>query len=291
MRAMWATIAMCALAALGSMPRVAAQSALADLLDHATRYVLDYEQAFTLLVSDEEYLQWMERPTNPGTNLSRNNPGGGMVAGGQRNNHVVRSDYVLLHLGEGQGWAPFRDVYDVNGRETRHHDDRLAQLFVANSPDAFQLASKIHAESKRHDLGNIVRTINHPLLAMAFLHPRVRERFAFKHDGDESIAGRVVERVTYRETARPTLIKTTRGRDLGLEGRLWIDSGTGAVVKTEMIAADPVVRAQVTVTFRRDGQLGLWVPSTMDEYYKAYVALDEVFAKATYTNARLYEGK
>ncbi len=98
------------------------------------------------------------------------------------------------------------------------------------------------------------------MLGMMLLHPEVRERFTFKHDGDESIAGRYVERLTYRETVRPTIIKTTRGKDLALTGRMWIEPTTGVVVKTEMIAADPIVRAQVTVTFRRDGELGLWVP-------------------------------
>jgi hypothetical protein len=285
---MLATLAALAIIIVGSTRPAIGQPALTDLLDRATRYVLDYEQAFTLLVSDEEYVQWLERPTNPGTNLNRSNPGGGMIGGGPRQLVTVKSDFVLLQLGEGQGWMPFRDVIAVDGRETRHREDRLAKLFLSNNPDAFETASKIHAESKRHDLGNVTRTINIPTLAMAFLHPRVRERFSFRQTGEEVVAARTVERVSFRETARPTLIKTTRGRDLGLEGTLWIDSGTGTIVKTEMVAADPAVRAQVTVTFRRDGELGFWVPSLMEEYYKANLALDEVFAKATYTNPRSY---
>ena len=56
--------------------------ALDDLLDRATRYVLAYEQSFSFLVSDEVYVQEIRRPSNPGTNLSRNNPDGGMMAGG-----------------------------------------------------------------------------------------------------------------------------------------------------------------------------------------------------------------
>ena len=70
--------------------------------------------------------------------------------------------------------------------------------------------------------------------------------------------------------ARPTLIKTTRGRDLALTGTIWIDPFTGTVVKTELNAADPAVRCQVTVTFRRDEALDMWVPDKMEEYYKAY---------------------
>jgi hypothetical protein len=147
----------------------------------------------------------------------------------------------------------------------------------------------VHEASRKHYVGNVARTINIPMLGMMLLHPDVRERFAFKHEGDESIGGREVERIGYRETARPTLIKTTRGRDLALTGRMWIESSTGVIVKTEMIAADPVVRAQVSVTFRRDGELALWVPEKMEEYYKASVAFDDIYATSTFSTPRVFQ--
>ena len=86
--------------------------------------------------------------------------------------------------------------------------------------------------------------------------------------------------------ARPTLIKTTRGRDLALTGFIWIDPFSGTVVKTELNAADPAVRCQVVVTFRRDEALDQWVPDKMEEYYKAALAVDDILATATYTNVR-----
>ena len=107
---------------------------------------------------------------------------------------------------------------------------------------------------------------------MMFLHPRVNERFEFTDGGEETIAGRVLRKAIYKEVARPTLIKTTRGRDLALTGIIWIDPFSGTVVKTEMNAADPIVRCQVIVTFRRDEALDMWVPEKMEEYYKAYSA-------------------
>jgi hypothetical protein len=42
----------------------------------------------------------------------------------------------------------------------------------------------------------------------------------------------------------------------------------------------------VIVTFRNDDKLELWVPEKMEEYYKAYVGLDDIIATATYTNVR-----
>ena len=268
---------------------VSAQKRMDALVEQASRYVLDYEGSFWLLALDEEQLQWIERPTNPGSNLSRTNPGGGMVAGGATARRIIKSDYLLVQGGEGRGWTPFRDVFSVNGKELRHQDDRMVRMFRSGNVDSYDLAQKLHDQSKAHDLGNVARTINIPMLGMMLLHPDVRERFSVKHDGSESIAGRLVERFNYRETARPTLIKTARGKDLALTGRMWLEPGSGVVVKTEMIAADPVVRAMVTVTFRHDGELAIWVPELMAEYYKASVALDDIFSSSTFSAPRIYQ--
>lgn len=288
MKAMLVTAAV--LVALIGDPRASAQPAIADLLDRATRYVLSYETSFFLLAMDEEYVQWLERPTNPGSNISRTNPGGGMQAPRHDSRQIVKADYVLVQAGPGRGWLPFRDVLTVNGSEVHFPDDRIVRLFRSGNPEAVDLASQVHDESRKHDLGTVVkRTINIPMLGMMLLHPQVRERFTFKHEGDESLQGRYVERLSYRETARPTLIKTTRGKDLALTGRMWIEPTSGVVVKTEMTAADPVVRAMVTVTFRRDGELALWVPEKMEEYYKANLALDEIFSISTFSTPRVFQ--
>lgn len=263
------------------------QQALDDLMDRAGRYTAGYESSFWLLAMDEESVQWLERPNNPGTNLTRNNPGGGMVAGGQLGRRRVKSEYLLVQLGPGRGWMPFRDPFEVDAKEVRAQDDRLTRLFRGGGPEAFDLAAEIHQDSRRHDIGNVTRTINIPTLGMMLLHPDIRERFRFELEGDESVDGREVERVSFVEIVRPTLVKTTRGRDLALTGRIWIESSTGVVVKTETVAADPAVRAVVTVTYRRDGELGIWVPERMDEYYKAALALDDIFVASTYSLPRL----
>lgn len=275
--------------ALLSCGPVAAQPAMDELIDRASRYVQSYESNFFVLAMDEEYVQWLERPTNPGSNLSRSNPGGGMIAPHHDSRQRVKADYLLVQAGPGRGWLPFRDVLSVNGQEVTFPEDRLLRLFKSGSPDAFDLATEVDQASKKHDIGNVKRTINIPMLGMMLLHPRVRERFTFRHDGDESLQGRYVERISYKETVRPTLIKTTRGKDLALTGRMWIEPTTGIVVKTEMIAADPVVRAQVTVTFRRDGELAIWVPEKMEEYYKASLALDDIFSTSTFSAPRLFQ--
>lgn len=258
------------------------------LLKRATEYVEKYEQAFSLLVSEEHYIQEVRRPINPGTNISRANPGGGMTGGDVVRRQVLRSDYLLVQLGEGAGWIPFRDVFEVNATKVRDREDRLAKLFLSNDAARFDLADRIMAESTRHNVGSVSRTINIPTLAVMFLHPRVRDRFTFAVHGEEAVAGTTATRVVYRETARPTLIKTTRGRDLPLDGQLWIEQGTGAVVKTSLNAADPALRVGITVTFRSDPEAQLWVPAQMEEFYKEQNSANEIFATATYSNVRRF---
>ena len=259
------------------------------VLSSAMRYVMNYEQQFALLVSEEHYVQELQRPPNPGDNLSRSNPGGGMRAGGPMSTQTFKSDFLLVQLGmDGEGWMPFRDTFEVKGKKLRDRDDRLLKLFLENDKQSFEKAARLNEVSTKHHLGNVARTINIPTLGMMLLHPRVNERFEFTDGGEETLSGRVLRKAVYREAARPTLIKTTRGRDLALTGTIWIDPFSGAVVKTEMNAADPAVRCQVTVTFRRDEALEMWVPEKMEEYYKASLAVDDILATATYTNVRKY---
>ncbi|MEO7158519.1 MAG: hypothetical protein ABI039_13205 [Vicinamibacterales bacterium] len=268
---------------VGSQPG----SGFTTVLSSAMRYTMNYEQRFALLAADELYLQELQRPPNPGSNLSRSNPGGGMQGGGPVSTQSIKSDFLLVQLGgDGEGWMPFRDAFEVKGRKLRERDDRLLKLFTSSHKDRFDKAAQLTADSTKFNLGNVTRTINIPTLAMMFLHPRVNERFEFTDGGEDTINGRVVRKAFYKEVARPTLIKTSRGRDLALTGMVWIDPFTGTVVKTELNAADPIVRCQVTVTFRREEALDLWVPDKMMEYYKAYSGLDDILATATYTNVR-----
>jgi len=270
-------------AQIGSQPG----SGFTTVLSSAMRYAMNYEQRFALLAADELYVQELQRPPNPGSNLSRSNPGGGMQAGGAINQQIIKSDFLLVQLGgDGEGWMPFRDAYEVKGRKLRDRNDRLLKLFTSNDKERFEKAARYSDDTNKHNLGNVARTINIPTLAMMFLHPRVNERFEFTDGGEDNIGGRIVRKASYKEVARPTLIKTTRGRDLALTGFLWIDPLSGTVIKSELNAADPIVRCQVIVNFRRDEGLELWVPEKMEEYYKAYSGLDDILATATYTNVR-----
>ena len=282
--------------AVGVTVAPAQEPALAEVLDRAEQYVADYERRFSLLVAEEHYVQEIRRPDTAavgGGNLTRANPGGGFApggGGGVTERRALRSDYLLVRLDAGSGWMPFRDVFEVNGKPVRDREDRLVKLFMALPTDeTFDQADRIMADSTRHNIGAVMRTINIPTLALLFVHPDIRSRCAFTRHGTEPVAGRDAWVIDYKETRRPTLIKTSNGRDLALTGRLWVDPATGVVLKTNMTAADPVVRATVTVTFREDTDLDLWVPAQMDEHYKAARDINDIHGLATYANYRKFQ--
>lgn len=246
---------------------------LANVLDRAERYVVEYEQRFSLLVAEEHYAQEAQ-PRRLGRIVRR----------------VLRSDYLLVQLESGGGWMPFRDVFEVDGRPVRDREDRLVRLFLESEGDArLDQARRIMEESTRYNVGAIKRTINIPTLALLFLHHEVRPRFAFRQRGVETIDDREAWMVDFRETHRPTLVKTGNGRDLALTGRLWIDPATGAGLKTRMMASEPGLRAEITVTFRQDGELGLRVPDRMEERYRVRAPGEiDVSGVATYSNYRRF---
>lgn len=262
---------------------------LGDVLRRATTYVGEYERQFSLLVAEEHYVQEESRhqAAASGGNLSQRNPGGGFVGGGRETRREIKSDYLIVRLPEG-GMLPFRDVFEVDGRAIRDRQERLTGLFLQPGPSSFEQASRIMRESIRYNLGSVARSINIPTLALLFLSADVVDRFAFELAGEEVVAGRATQVVAYREVVRPTLIRTSSGRDLAVTGQTWIDPEDGVIVKTVMTATDPAVSATVTVTFRADSELGFWVPDQMSESYRQGSRAPEIRCTATYRNFRRF---
>jgi hypothetical protein len=95
--------------------------------------------------------------------------------------------------------------------------------------------------------------------------------------------------IEFKETERPTFISTAGGRDLPVSGRIWVDEASGTVRKTHLDAVDSLVEAHITVTYRRDDPLGLWVPARMDERYRAAGDSAQVTGTATYSRFRRFQ--
>ena len=57
--------------------------------------------------------------------------------------------------------------------------------------------------------------------------------------------------------------------NLVMRGTLWVDPATGVIMRTSMWVADAAVLATITVNFREDEAMALWVPAEMTEHYRA----------------------
>jgi hypothetical protein len=198
---------------------------------------------------------------------------------------VLLSDFLLVRSPEGR-WLPFRDVYESNGRPVRDREERLSRLFLSDSGSAFDQARRIAEESSRYNIGNINRTINVPTIPLEFVGDGHRARFSFEFDGGVFNGVRVVK---YQERYGPTYIHTTEGRNLPASGRLWIDTETGRIEKTELRASSDGLDARITVTYRPDDQAGLWVPDRMEEHYDQKNDRSEITGTAVYTRYRRFQ--
>ncbi|HEY7185193.1 MAG TPA: hypothetical protein VH436_01530 [Vicinamibacterales bacterium] len=275
MRLFLATAALAILSPLAGEAQLANQ----DLVARVGAYVGQFYRSFGSVVAEERYEQAVRRAPGSSTTSVRRGDNGPIAT-------TLVSDFLLVQV-PGEGWMPFRDVFERDGQQLRDREERLAKIFLGGSRDSLDQMRAIMNESARYNIGNVQRNINMPTLALVFLTNDQRPRFSFKIGKSED-EGVVIE---FRETARPTFIKTANDRDIPVNGRLWVDEQDGTIHKTELHAVDTNVEAHITVTYTQDPGLGVWVPSRMEERYRAGRDSLEVRGTATYSKFRRFQVK
>jgi hypothetical protein len=259
----------------------------ATLLARAGAYVESFQRNFGSVVAEERYEQTLRRVIGANTTSVQRGGGGPMET-------VLVSDFLLVQV-PGEGWLPFRDVFERDGKQVRDRQERLAALFLkGSSRSALEQARAIMDEGARYNIGNVARNINMPTLALPFLTAQHRMRFEFKA-GKRDDAGSVrlqadqAAVIEFKETGRPTFISTTGGRDLPVSGRFWVDERDGTVLRTELRALDTSVEAHIVVTYELDAGTGLRVPVRMEERYRRSRDPMEVRGVATYSRFRRFQ--
>jgi hypothetical protein len=232
----------------------APEPSLVEILSSAGEYVLAYEDAFRVVVAEEDYVQ-----------RSRVSPSGPV--------HETRrllSDVAFVRApGTALPWWLLRDVYEVDGSPVRDRQARLEKLLVGGPADGLERARAIADEGARFNLGVGFRNFNVPILVLAFLHPSVQPRFSFERKGKATIEKRSFVEVAFRELGAPTVVRGPESRpDVRAEGRVWIHEGRdGTVGRTELVLDVPgdgvVTRATLTTEYRPYRALALWVPVEM----------------------------
>jgi len=253
------------------------------LVARAAAYVADYQVRLSSVVAEERYQQRLRVLTGPAAGVL--GPTRGSTSAERRRN--LLSDYLLVWVPSLDAWMPFRDVIELNGKQVRDRDQRLARLFLERSADAMDQASRIAEESARFNLGNVQRNVNVPTLALVFLTDRHRHRLTFELDGEEKIEGVRTVRLAYEETVRPTLIHGADDADMVADGAFWVEPDTGRVVQTRMHIRGVTLESEIVVTYRPDKRMELWVPGRMRESYKSETERFE--GTATYSNFRRFQ--
>ncbi|HXD72480.1 MAG TPA: hypothetical protein VN628_02030 [Vicinamibacterales bacterium] len=213
-----------------------------DVVARASRYVETFIQNFSNVVAEERYVQESAYP---------------------HRRRELLSEFLLVTAPGTAGRYQFRDVLEVDGAAVRDRGDRLSKLFVDAPADALERARAVAQESERYNLGNI-GTLDQPLLAVGFLQPRYVNRFVFTPGDAETYDGCRARYVGFRESSRPTIIRTTGTHaDFAAHGYFLIDEATGRVLRSEVDLGDGLPPPSIVTTFRFDADLGMMVPVEM----------------------------
>ncbi len=252
------------------------------VLARAADYVAAYKQRLSGIVAEEHYRQQVIATSRPGR-------------ASNRQFRELRSDLLLVKPGDNESWLQFRDVFEVDRKPIRDRDQRLYKLFVDAKTDPRHQAETIQAESSRFNIGPLQRTINVPILALLFLEREHQSRLQYAR----AEAGNVkrfadlanehdIWMLEFREIADDTMVRGEGGRDVPSHGRVWLDSVTGRILRTEHISEDTAVRAVIDVTYRSEKGLDLLVPVEMRENYLIRRSELRINGRATYSHFRQF---
>ena len=248
-----------------------------DVMRRVAAYVDAYGEKTSIVVATEHYTQ-----QSRSTALGR--------APGRRR---ILADFAIVKVDALRGWQGFRDVVEVDGERLPDRDDRLVRLLADSG--RYDEARRLSDESARFNIGPIQRNFNVPTTALFFFGSGNADRFKFSAkrvhpDGAWEIA--------FRETARPTLIRTPRGQSVPSQGSIWVTPADGTVLRTQLVVEGFVKRGprishgtgRVDVTYQRVPELDMWLPSSMDEDFEVTRGdiRDSISGRALYSNYRQF---
>jgi len=251
----------------------AGEPSLDEVLERTARWVAIYEETLGNVIAEEIYEQ-----------DARSN--GQYRRGGPRVVRHLKSEFLFVRVGD--RWQGFRDVTEVDGFAVPRREERLLSQFAAGVPSEDR-RRLLRQASARYNIGRIARDANVPTLPLEILRAANQAGFAFKHAGNETIAGTRTWRLSFKETARPTRVGTREGDDVPLSGRVWLDTVSGRLLRAELKTRDRLLRAELVIDFRLQSEGGLWVPTEMRERYETVNESDLIIAKATYTHFRRFD--
>ena len=217
---------------------------LAVVLERLHQYLRDYAEVVPATIAIERYTQRV----------------------GRHERIELESEFGIVRVPNNPQWLGFRDVLKVNGNAVHGRDARLAALFENLTVNAIEQARRITDESARFNIGPMRRSINDPALVLELLDRRNADRMQFQKVREVTLNNIRVWIVRFRETGRPTIVRTSTLGDVPANGQSWIDPATGRLLRVQAtIGAISGIRCEVDVTFEKVPQLDFFVPARMME--------------------------
>jgi hypothetical protein len=247
---------------------------LRDVVDRVGQYVVRYGESLATVVADESYTQRL---------VSR--------SGDVTLERALTSEIAFVKLAGSTEWQGFRDVLTVDGHAVAGGGGRLERV-LQQAPDAvLSQVRLLAAESARYNLGSLHRDFNVPTTVLQFVHPEHQHRFNFRKRSEEPAASAEgLEKrlwvIEFRERGPGTLIRSTAGKDVPVQGRLWVVPDDGRIVRS--VFTTEAFKTEIGVTWRHDSRLDLWVPLEMRERYQDRDGV-EIMGVARYANYRRFD--
>jgi hypothetical protein len=257
----------------------AQQDDLPQVLHRAAQYVEQYEEhELGSLLATENYLQ---------NATSYSADGRGLVLGRQQSR--TQSDFLILILGPER--IGLRIVKRLNGAAVKSTVDSFESMMDASPLGMRQSIKAIQDESSRYNIGGVLRKINVPTFALRVAREAEGDRISFKKSGTDKISGIETWEIKFQEKRSPTLVHGELGESLLSSGSLWIEPGTGRIVKTELKVENPLskppVKGRIVVTYAVNKALGILVPTQMTENYETVESV--VNCIASYSDFRSFK--
>ena len=245
------------------------------VLQRAVQYVQEYEERdLGSLLATENYLQ-------NATSYTGQRP--------RQEQQRTQADFLILVLGKDR--IGLRIVNKLNGVAVKPPVNGFDTMMDGSPEKIRQSINAIQDESSRYNIGAVLRKINVPTFPLKVAREAEIDRFSIKRNGSDKISGIETWELKFQEKRSPTLVHGERGESLLSSGSLWIEPGTGRILKTELNVenpfSNPPVKGRIVVTYTTNRALGILVPSAMTEKYETAESL--VTCIANYSNYRSFK--
>jgi hypothetical protein len=222
--------------------------ALPDLLKTAADSLVQYAQQLGTVAADEEFTQY--------------ETSSGKMSTPKRINSVV----VLIGQADGS-IGSFRDLVAIDTVPVRPKDDRLVALFKKPTPESAGSAQAMTDDAVKAYYSPNLHVLDKPTLALDLLRAENQANFTYKIEGMKNMDGTQVAVLKFSEKGAGHVMTGASAI-----GRYWIEPANGAIHQTELGFSIKGGNLTSTVKFVKDAQLGVFVPSELDEQVEVSAA-------------------